>query len=109
MLGLYPVVTQPVYLLGSPWFRDVNVTLGGGRATLRITSDGPAQSLGQEGFYVRSVKINGMEWDRNVSLSLMLPPECPCLAQMNPAVPRGPPLAKARLKLPTKMCTNGRV
>lgn len=65
MLGLYPVVTQPVYLLESPWFADVNVTLGGG-ATLRITSDGgdPA-SLGQKGFYVKSVRINGEDWDRN--------------------------------------------
>ncbi|GAP87830.1 putative glycoside hydrolase family 92 protein [Rosellinia necatrix] len=65
MLGLYPVVTQPVYLLASPWFGDVNVTVGA-NATLRITSDGadPA-ALGHRGFYVRSVKINGEPWDRN--------------------------------------------
>lgn len=67
MLGLYPIVTQPAYLLESPWFNDINVTLNGGNATLRITSDGNAESLGHEGFYVQSVKINGEEWNKNVS------------------------------------------
>ncbi|KAI1196856.1 glycoside hydrolase family 92 protein [Nemania serpens] len=64
MLGLYPIVTQPVYLLESPWFTDINITLGE-NATLRITSDGKAGSLGHSGFYVQSVKINGKEWDKN--------------------------------------------
>ncbi|KAI1825750.1 glycoside hydrolase family 92 protein [Xylaria intraflava] len=64
MLGLYPIVTQPVYLLESPWFTDINITING-NATLRITSDGKAASLGQEGYYVQSVKINGEAWDRN--------------------------------------------
>ncbi|KAK7967859.1 glycosyl hydrolase [Apiospora aurea] len=71
MLGLYPVVTQPVYLLASPWFADVNVTVNGDR-TLRITSRGggsnsgnPATALGHSGFYVQSVKVNGEPWDRN--------------------------------------------
>ncbi|KAI1815686.1 glycoside hydrolase family 92 protein [Poronia punctata] len=72
MLGLYPVVTQPVYLLESPWFDDINITLGR-NATLRIiTSDGKKKknnrdsaSLGHSGFYVQSVKINGEDWDRN--------------------------------------------
>ncbi|KAI1112702.1 glycoside hydrolase family 92 protein [Nemania sp. NC0429] len=64
MLGLYPIVTQPVYLLESPWFTDINITLNE-NATLRITSDGEAKCLGQSGFYVQSVKINGKEWDKN--------------------------------------------
>lgn len=64
MLGLYPIVTQPVYLLESPWFADINITLGE-NATLRITSDGKAESLGHSGFYVQSVKINGEAWDKN--------------------------------------------
>ncbi|KAK7911464.1 glycoside hydrolase family 92 protein [Apiospora marii] len=70
MLGLYPVVTQPVYLLASPWFADINVTVNGNR-TLRITSQahngggGSSTKLGQSGFYVRSVKVNGESWDRN--------------------------------------------
>ncbi|KAI0204399.1 glycoside hydrolase family 92 protein [Astrocystis sublimbata] len=64
MLGLYPISTQPVYLLESPWFADINVTVNG-NATVRITSDGGAKDLGQKGFYVKSVKINGKEWDKN--------------------------------------------
>ncbi|KAI0407913.1 glycoside hydrolase family 92 protein [Xylaria palmicola] len=64
MLGLYPIVTQPVYLLGSPWFADINITVNR-NATLRIKSDGEAASLGHGGFYVQSVKINGKRWDKN--------------------------------------------
>lgn len=65
MLGLYPIVTQPVYLLESPWFTDINMTINGNE-TLRITSSGgDGRTLGQDGYYVQSVKINGKEWDRN--------------------------------------------
>jgi putative alpha-1,2-mannosidase len=60
MLGLYPVVTQPVYLIGSPWFSDLNMTVNGNR-NLRITAFG----LGRESYYVQSVKINGKEWKKN--------------------------------------------
>lgn len=64
MLGLYPIVTQPVYLLESPWFTDINMTIGQNK-TLRITSNGDNKSLGQSGYFVQSVKINGEEWDKN--------------------------------------------
>lgn len=64
MLGLYPIVTQPVYLLESPWFTDINMTIGENK-TLRITSNGDNVSLGQSGYYVQSVKINGQQWDKN--------------------------------------------
>ncbi|KAM0820208.1 putative Glycosyl hydrolase [Seiridium cardinale] len=64
MLGLYPIVTQPVYLIESPWFDDINVTINGNK-TLRITSNGNGATLGQSGFFVQSVKINGEEWTRN--------------------------------------------
>lgn len=66
MLGLYPVVTQPVYLLGSPWFTDINMTINGDK-TLRILSHNveDSSSLGQRGFFVQSVKINGQDWDKN--------------------------------------------
>jgi putative alpha-1,2-mannosidase len=60
MLGLYPVVTQPVYLIGSPWFSDLNMTVNGNR-TLRITASG----LGEESFFVQSVSINGKQWEKN--------------------------------------------
>lgn len=59
MLGMYPVVTQPVYLLGSPWFSDINMTVNGN--TLRITADG----LGNDSYFVQSVKINGETWNQN--------------------------------------------
>jgi putative alpha-1,2-mannosidase len=59
MIGMYPIVTQPVYLLGSPWFSDINMTVNGN--TLRITAD----RLGDDSYYVQSVKINGEAWDKN--------------------------------------------
>ncbi|KAK4540994.1 hypothetical protein LTR36_008363 [Oleoguttula mirabilis] len=61
MLGLYPVVTQPVYLIESPWFSDINVTVNG-NATLRITASGLDN---QDSYYVQSVRVNGRAWDRN--------------------------------------------
>ncbi|CAI6339293.1 unnamed protein product [Periconia digitata] len=60
MLGLYPIVTQPVYLLSSPWFSDINMTINGNR-TLRITAEG----LGEDSYFVQGVKINGKEWQKN--------------------------------------------
>jgi putative alpha-1,2-mannosidase len=60
MLGIYPVVTQPIYLLSSPWFPDINMTVNGNR-TLRITATG----LGQESYYVQGVKVNGAAWHKN--------------------------------------------
>jgi putative alpha-1,2-mannosidase len=68
MLGIYPIVTQPVYLIGSPWFEDVNVTVNG-NFTLRIRArgldNGGGKGNGTDGFYVKSVKINGKGWGRN--------------------------------------------
>lgn len=66
MLGLYPVVTQPVYLLGSPWFNDINITINVDK-TLRILSHGATDpaALGQSDYFVQSVKINGQDWNKN--------------------------------------------
>lgn len=65
MLGMYPVVTQPVYLLGSPWFDDINMTINGDK-NLRIRSYGTTNdALGQAGFFVQSVKVNGQAWTKN--------------------------------------------
>lgn len=61
MLGLYPVVTQPIYLIQSPWFADVNVTVNGNQ-TLRITANGLDNA---DSYFVQSVKVNGQEWTRN--------------------------------------------
>ncbi|KAJ5692453.1 hypothetical protein N7462_001876 [Penicillium macrosclerotiorum] len=59
MLGIYPVVTQPVYLLSSPWFPDLNMTVNGNQ-TLRIIANGL-----EDGYYVQDVKINGKPWSKN--------------------------------------------
>ncbi|CAI7577048.1 unnamed protein product [Penicillium glandicola] len=59
MLGIYPIVTQPVYLLSSPWFPDLNMTINGNK-TLRISATGL-----ESGYYVQSVKINGKQWGKN--------------------------------------------
>ncbi|KJX99290.1 glycosyl hydrolase like protein [Zymoseptoria brevis] len=61
MLGMYPVVTQPVYLLVSPWFSDINITVNGDQ-NLRITATNLDNA---ESYYVQSVKVNGQSWDRN--------------------------------------------
>ncbi|KAJ3544751.1 hypothetical protein NM208_g2884 [Fusarium decemcellulare] len=60
MLGLYPVVTQPVYLILSPRFEDISVRLGENGGLLRITAKGLA-----DGPYVQSLKVNGKRWDKS--------------------------------------------
>ena len=60
MLGLYPIVTTPVYLLESPWFKDINMTINGNK-TLRILAEG----LSDESYYVQGVNINGVQWGGN--------------------------------------------
>jgi len=65
------VVTQTVYLVGSPWFEDLNITVNG-NSTLRIRASvegnvttNTGNGFGQENYYVQSLKVNGQEWDRN--------------------------------------------
>ncbi|UKZ82789.1 hypothetical protein TrVFT333_010587 [Trichoderma virens FT-333] len=60
MLGLYPVVTQPVYLILSPWFEDISVSVGGSY-TLRIKAHG----LSNNSFFVQSLKVNGKAWNKS--------------------------------------------
>ena len=57
--GLYPVVTQPVYLLLSPWFSDLSISVAGNK-TLKIMSTGL-----EDGPYVQNVKVNGVQWDKS--------------------------------------------
>jgi len=62
MLGFYPVVTQPIYLLLSPWFDDISINVGGsGNATLRITAKG----LSDTSYFVQSVRVNGQQWNQS--------------------------------------------
>ena len=60
MIGIYPVVTQPVYLLSSPLFPDLNMTINGNQ-TLRVMAHG----LAPNSFYVQGVRINGKQWTKN--------------------------------------------
>jgi putative alpha-1,2-mannosidase len=64
MLGMYPVVTTGVYLIGSPWFDDLNMTINHDK-TLRIRAEGLDDGMGRQGHYVQGVSINGVEWERN--------------------------------------------
>ncbi|KAI9168100.1 glycosyl hydrolase [Paramyrothecium foliicola] len=60
MIGLYPVVTQPVYLILSPRFSNTSIRLGESGSTLRITAEGL-----EEGHYVQSLKVNGKAWNKS--------------------------------------------
>ena len=64
MIGLYPIATQPVYLLVSPWFDDINVTVNHDKQ-LRIMATGLDDGDRRSGYYVRGVKINGVDWNKN--------------------------------------------
>lgn len=60
MIGLYPMTTQTTFLIGSPFFEDLSIDLGGGK-TLRVTSTGGNP---YEEYYVQSLKVNGVQWDK---------------------------------------------
>lgn len=62
LLGFYPVVTQTIFLIGSPWFTDINITVNS-NYTLRVTAHGLDNEGGSH--YVQGVKINGQQWDKN--------------------------------------------
>lgn len=62
LLGLYPIVTQPNYLIGSPWFPEINMTVNGNK-TLHITATGLDYNEGS--YYVQSVRVNGQDWASN--------------------------------------------
>jgi putative alpha-1,2-mannosidase len=53
------VVTQPVYLILSPWFSDLNISVAGNK-TLRITTEGL-----DDGPYIQSLTVNGVLWDKS--------------------------------------------
>jgi putative alpha-1,2-mannosidase len=68
MLGIYPVVPQTTYLLASPWFDEINMSVNG-NANLKITARANATTaaggFGQAGYSVQSVKVNGKAWEKN--------------------------------------------
>ncbi|KAH7303643.1 glycosyl hydrolase [Stachybotrys elegans] len=58
IMGLYPVVTQPVYLILSPRVEAISIRTGDGllRVTARGLEDGP---------YIQSLKVNGEQWNKS--------------------------------------------
>ncbi|KAK2610226.1 hypothetical protein N8I77_003676 [Diaporthe amygdali] len=60
MLGLYPMTGQTTFLIGSPWFRDLTIDLGGGKKLEISTSDGSETS-----YYVQSLMVNGEKWNKS--------------------------------------------
>lgn len=60
MVGLYPMVGQSIFFIGSPWFSDLTFDLGEGRK-LEITTKGGSETA----FYVQSLKVNGKQWNKS--------------------------------------------
>jgi putative alpha-1,2-mannosidase len=60
MIGLYPMTGQTTFLIGSPWFTNLTIDLGGGN-TLTITTTGGSE----DAFYVQSLSVNGQNWDKS--------------------------------------------
>ncbi|KAJ4352409.1 uncharacterized protein N0V89_007757 [Didymosphaeria variabile] len=60
MIGLYPVATQPMYLILAPRFGSITMTLGDSGAVLRIKANGL-----ENGPYVQRLKVNGKLWDKS--------------------------------------------
>ncbi|KAE9363067.1 glycoside hydrolase family 92 protein [Stipitochalara longipes BDJ] len=60
MLGLYPMVGQTTFLIGSPWFANTSVSLGVGKALTMTTTGGTNES-----YYVQSLRVNGKQWKQS--------------------------------------------
>ena len=60
MLGLYPVVTQPIYLILAPRFAAYSLQLGKDGGLLRVTAEGL-----ESGPYVQSLRVNGRVWEKS--------------------------------------------
>jgi predicted alpha-1,2-mannosidase len=59
ILGLYPMVGQTTFLIGSPWFANSTISLGDGKQLSITTSGGNETS-----FYVQALKVNGKAWNQ---------------------------------------------
>jgi predicted alpha-1,2-mannosidase len=60
MLGLYPIVGQTTFLIGSPWFANTTISLGSGKQLIVTTTGGSDTS-----YYVQSLSVNGKVWDQS--------------------------------------------
>lgn len=61
MIGLYPLTGQTTFLIGSPWFSQMTIDLGGGKS-LKISSTGGNSDTA---YYVQSLKVNGKTWNKS--------------------------------------------
>jgi predicted alpha-1,2-mannosidase len=62
MLGLYPVVTQPVYLILAPWFSDITMKINE-KQTLNIKAENLDVAKGS--IFIQSLKVNGKQWNKS--------------------------------------------
>jgi putative alpha-1,2-mannosidase len=53
------VVTQPIYLILSPWFSNLNISVAENK-TLQITTEGL-----ESGPYVQGLTVNGKVWNQS--------------------------------------------
>lgn len=60
MIGLYPMTGQTTFLIGSPWFKNLKISLGMSKF-LTIASNGGSD----DAFYVQSLKVNGKAWNKS--------------------------------------------
>lgn len=60
MLGLYPMAGQTTFLIGSPWFSNITISLKGGKNLSMTTINGSESS-----FYVQSLRVNGQQWNKS--------------------------------------------
>lgn len=61
MIGLYPVATQPIYLILAPMFSSLEMKVGLENKSLNIT----ARGLSKDNMYVQSLKVNGKQWTKS--------------------------------------------
>ena len=61
MIGLYPVTGQTTFLIGSPWFSNLNISLPNGKSVAITSTGGNSDSA----YYVQSLKVNGRQWNQN--------------------------------------------
>ena len=59
IIGLYPITGQTTFLIGSPWFANLNISLGGSKQLVINAVGG-----GDTSYYVQSLKVNNQPWNR---------------------------------------------
>lgn len=59
-IGLYPIVGQTTFLIGSPWFANTTISLSNGKKLVITTAGGSETS-----YYVQSLLVNGKVWTRS--------------------------------------------